>query len=48
MDPGDHQKEQLLGNADIQSLADLGEFFTVVTEMRLLPFHLGTVIRLSS
>ena len=43
---GDHQKEQLLGSADIQSLADLENSFAVVSEMRLLPFHLGTVIRL--
>ena len=33
--------EQILGTADIQSLADLGNSYGVVREMRLVPFALG-------
>jgi len=36
----------LLGSADIQSLADLGNSFSVVQEMRLLPFGWRDVTRL--
>jgi hypothetical protein len=39
--------EPLLGAADIQSLADLGNSFDVVREMRALPFGKDTVIRLA-
>ena len=35
--------EPLVGSADIQSLADLGNSFDVVKEMRLVPFTLPTV-----
>jgi hypothetical protein len=40
------EEEQLLGTGDIQSLADLGNAFSVITEMRLLPFSTRTVLRL--
>jgi hypothetical protein len=36
---------ELLGSADIQSLADLANGFAVVREMRLLPFHRSLVVR---
>jgi hypothetical protein len=36
--------EQLLGSGDIQSLADLGNSFAVVREMRLVPFGVDHVI----
>jgi hypothetical protein len=39
--------EPLLGAADIQSLADLGNSFDVVREMKPLPFGKDTVIRLA-
>ena len=39
--------EALLGSGDIQSLADLGNSFAVVKEMRLLPFSLQTVLQLA-
>jgi hypothetical protein len=38
--------EQLLGSADIQSLADLGNSFAVVREMRVAPFAIDDVVRL--
>jgi hypothetical protein len=38
--------EQLLGSADIQSLADLGNSFAVVREMREIPFSTDDVMRL--
>jgi hypothetical protein len=37
---------QLLGSADIQSLADLGNSFAVVREMRIVPFATSDVVRL--
>jgi len=39
--------EELLGTGDIQSLADLGNSYTVVTEMRMVPFGLKDVSRLA-
>jgi len=39
--------EPLLGSADIQSLADLGNSYQVVKEMRPAPFTLQTVLQLS-
>jgi hypothetical protein len=39
--------EPLLGAADIQSLADLGNSYDVVREMRSLPFGKDTVVRLA-
>ena len=38
--------EPLVGSADIQSLADLGNSFEVVKEMRWTPFTLATVFQL--
>jgi hypothetical protein len=38
--------EALLGTADIQSLADLGNSYAVVREMRLVPFALRDVLQL--
>ena len=43
---GAAQGEALLGSADIQSLADLGNSFAVVREMRLVPFALRDVLQL--
>ena len=39
--------EPLVGSADIQSLADLGNSFEVVKDMRLAPFTLRTVLQLA-
>lgn len=39
--------EPLLGSGDIQSLADLGNSFTVVREMRIVPVKRDDVIRLA-
>jgi hypothetical protein len=39
--------ESLVGTADLQSLADLGNSFAVVREMRTLPFGLQTLYRLA-
>jgi len=38
--------EPLLGSADIQSLADLGNSFSVIKEMRVVPFTKETVFQL--
>ncbi len=38
--------EQLIGSADVQSLADMGGSFEVVKEMKLAPFTLRTVLQL--
>ena len=40
--------EELLGTGDIQSLADLGNSYTVVQEMRAVPFSLRDVTRLAA
>ena len=40
------QGEQLLGSSDIQSLADLGNSFRLVSDMRLTPFGRSAVIQL--
>jgi hypothetical protein len=39
--------EALLGNADIQSLADMGNSYDVVKTMRWTPFTLSTVVQLA-
>ena len=39
--------EPLIGSADIQSLADLGNSFEVVKEMKFVPFTLKTVLQLA-
>jgi hypothetical protein len=38
------EREDLLGTADVQSLADIGTAYEVVREMRPIPFGLRTVI----
>lgn len=40
--------ESLLGHADIQSLADLANCFSVVEQMRAVPFGLRTVVQLTA
>jgi len=40
--------EELLGTGDIQSLADLGNSYAVVQEMRIVPFGLKDVSRLAA
>ena len=39
--------EPLVGSADIQSLADLGNSFEVLKEMKYVPFGLSTVFQLA-
>jgi hypothetical protein len=39
--------EPLMGSADIQSLADLGNSFEVIKDMRLVPFNLQSVLQLA-
>jgi hypothetical protein len=39
--------EPLLGSSDIQSLADLGNSFRYIQEMKPLPFNLRVMIRLA-
>jgi hypothetical protein len=39
-------QEPFVGSADIQSLADLGNSFEVVKEMRWVPFGIPTVLHL--
>ena len=43
---GDAKGEEVLGTADIQSLADLGNSYAVVREMRSVPFGLDDITRL--
>jgi len=38
---------ELLGTGDIQSLADLGNSYSVVREMRIVPFGLEDIVRLA-
>ncbi|WP_129644509.1 hypothetical protein [Peristeroidobacter agariperforans] len=45
---GAPQGEPLLGSGDIQSLADLGNSYSVVRETRLLPFDIKDVMRLAA
>jgi hypothetical protein len=44
---GASPSDELLGTGDIQSLADLGNSYTVVQEMRMVPFGLKDVTRLA-
>jgi hypothetical protein len=44
---GGSPSEELLGTGDIQSLADLGNSYQVVREMRVVPFGLQDVSRLA-
>lgn len=45
---GQSSEGELLGSGDIQSLADLGNSFTVVQEMRLVPFGMRDAARLAA
>jgi hypothetical protein len=38
---------QILGTADLQSLADLGNSYSMVRQMRIVPFSLHDVTRLA-
>jgi hypothetical protein len=40
--------DELLGAADIQSLADLGNSYAVIGEMRAVPFGLQDMTRLAA
>ena len=40
-------KEPLLGSADLQSLADLGNSFEVIQEMKLVPFTKAAVLQIA-
>jgi len=42
------EADELLGTGDIQSLADLGNSFSVVREMRLVPFGVEDITRLAA
>jgi hypothetical protein len=44
---GGQETGELLGTGDIQSLADLGNSYAVVREMRLVPFGLDDITRLA-
>ena len=44
----DGQREELLGTADIQSLADLANSYNVVSEMNLAPFNYRDIFRLTA
>ena len=43
----DHDGEELLGSGDIQSLADLGNSFMVIKEIRAVPFGRDTFLELA-
>jgi hypothetical protein len=45
---GPKSVEDLLGNADIQSLADLSNSYSIVSSMRIVPFDLTDVTRLAA
>jgi len=42
------QSDELLGTGDIQSLADLGNSYAIVEEMRVVPFGLKDIARLAA
>ena len=44
---GDAPPEPLMGSADLQSLADLGNSFAVIQSMRFVPFSKETVLQLA-
>jgi hypothetical protein len=48
VDGGAPEGEELIGSGDIQSLADLGNSYEVVREMRVVPFGLKDVARLAA
>jgi hypothetical protein len=39
---------ELLGSGDIQSLADLGNSYSVVGDMRIVPFGMKDIMRLAA
>ena len=43
-----HPSDELLGTGDIQSLADLGNSYQVIREMRIVPFGLTDISRLAA
>ncbi len=43
----DRHSDKLMGSSDIQSLADLGNSYSVISEMRLVPFTLRDVTQLA-
>jgi hypothetical protein len=45
---GGAKGEEILGTADLQSLADLANSYSVVKEMRLVPFGLNDIARLAA
>jgi hypothetical protein len=45
---GSAPADELLGTADIQSLADLGNSYGLVRDMRLVPFGLDDISRLAA
>jgi len=45
---GAAQGDELLGTGDIQSLADLGNSYAIVEEMRVVPFGLKDIARLAA
>jgi hypothetical protein len=47
IESGTPNTDQLLGTADLQSLADLGDSYSVVAQMRTLPFKITDMIHLA-
>jgi hypothetical protein len=45
---GAEETSELLGATDIQSLADLASSYSIMREMRIVPFGLGDIIRLAA
>lgn len=44
---GEAGEEELLGSGDIQSLSDLGQSYSVVREMNVVPFGVQDIVRLA-
>ena len=44
---GSEGEEQLLGTADLQSLSDLGQSYSVILEMNVMPFGIQDISRLA-
>jgi len=44
---GEGEQSELLGTGDIQSLSDLGQSYSVIREMRVVPFGLQDITRLA-
>ena len=45
---GTRPDETLVGNADFQSLADLGNSYATLNDMRLVPFNLSSAVVLAA